>query len=183
MPSAKITKINKLQNDITNLKNLITKIKPINSYTTTIKETKKPNSYGLTDLLANKTPTYSGWTVNPTDGSNMTDGNITTFCNTGNKVAAGGWQWGYIYFDLGAFYNVLITGFGGTTTDAGSGYFYIALYDGANYQNMHYHSADKNPRPMITASGVTSRIRLALTTNGAATFSPNIRELHAWRLQ
>ena len=138
--------------------------------------------YGLKDLIAGVTPTFSGWTVDPTDVADITDGDITTYCNTGNKVAAGGWQWGYITFDLGAFYNILVTGYGGVTTDAGSSYLYIGFYDGANYQNMVHH-ASNSVRPMLTIGGVTSKIRLGFSTNVAATFSPNIRELHAWRLK
>jgi hypothetical protein len=42
---------------------------------------------GLEDLIADKTPTLIGWTVNPTDAADITDGDISTICDPGSVDA------------------------------------------------------------------------------------------------
>ena len=182
MPSSRKYESNKLLNEINICKESILNIKADTKVTNKIVYKNKTPAYGLIDLIAGKTPTYTAWDNNPTDGANITDGDINTFCNTGNKTTGGGWQWAYIEFDLGAFYNILTTGYGAVTTNAGSSYLYIALYNGVSYHNMIQHATGSAIKPMLSIGGITSKIRLGFTTNVAAIYSPNIREFHVWRL-
>ena len=140
--------------------------------------------YGLEDLIAGVTPTYSGWTVDPTDGANITDGDITTFCNTGNKVTGGGWQYAYFEWDLGAFYNILCTGVGNSTATAGSPYTYLTFWNGVDWDITSTNEIGRDwLRTYIPHSIVTSKIRLGITSTEAATITPNVRDFYVWRLE
>lgn len=137
----------------------------------------------LTDLIANKVPTFSGWTVNPTDAGNITDGNIATFCTTGNDVRGGAWQYAYMEWDLGGFYNVLIGGVGASTATAGSAEIYIFMWNGAAWVDGRYNiSSSTTPKVFQPYFGKCSKIRIGFTGSAAATMTPNIREFNAWRL-
>ena len=143
-----------------------------------------PRLYGLEDLIAGVTPTYSGWTVNPTDGANITDGDITTFCTTGNKVAGGGWQYGIFEWDLGAFYNIIVSGVGEICVTAGTACGYIFIWDGAAWITCASTTIlGANLRNFSPYIGKGSKIRLCIGSGLAATITPNIREFHAWRLK
>lgn len=136
---------------------------------------------GLVDLIAGITPTLVGWTVNPTDGADITDGDISTFCTTGNKVTGGGYQYAYFEWDLGAFYNVMCTGFGGCTS-TGSGYVFYKLWDGAAWQSSSGRVSSGSAEGFVAIGFRCSKVRLSLTSSAAATNSPNIREFNVWRL-
>ena len=184
MPSAKITKISKLQKDINNLKNLVTEIKPINNYTTIVNETKNPSSYGLINLIANKTPTFSGWTVDPTDGSDITDGNISTFCTTGNKIAGGAWQYAYFEWDLGAFYSVVVGGVGAGGATAGTPKLYAEFWNGTSWIRSHQLLTDGSAVRVFGARvAFCSKVRFGIASDAPATITPNIREFNVWRLK
>lgn len=139
---------------------------------------------GLEDLIAGVTPTLVDWTADPTDAADITDGDISTFCTTGNKITVGAWQFGYFEWDLGAFYNVLLSGVGGMTTDAGSPVTNASIWDGTAWidpsGNLSGLAAVKN---YINYTGFGSKVRMGITSSAAATITPNIREFHAWRLQ
>jgi len=138
---------------------------------------------GLVDLIAGVAPTYSGWTVDPTDGADITDGDISTFCTTGNKVIGAGWQYAYFEWDLGALYNVICTGAGNSAADAGTPRCFLSFYDGANW----ILSSDDfvfgaTFRHGFALGGMCSKVRVAITSDAAATITPNIREFNVWRL-
>jgi hypothetical protein len=138
---------------------------------------------GLVDLIAGKTPSLVDWTVDPTDGADITDGDITTFCTTGSKTTGAGWQYAYLDWDLGAMYNVLCTGALFPAVTAGSGYCYLWFWDDASWvmANDVFVSAS-SIRHGTAVGGLCSKVRLGITSNAAADVTPNIRELHAWRL-
>lgn len=184
--------INILKIDINNLteliKNLEINYNSLKSRVTNIKQTADKaltanKSYGLIDLIANKTPTFSGWTVEPTDSNNITDNNISTFCTTGNKVAPGGYQEAFFEWDLGSFYNVLLTGAGSMAATAGTPYIWIYFYNGTNWYNPLRVSLGSSFRHFSTVGGKCSKVRIGISSSVAATLTPNIREFNVWKLQ
>lgn len=135
------------------------------------------------DLISGVTPTLSGWTVDPTDHADITDGDISTFCTTGNKVTGAGWQYAYFEWDLGAFYNVLCGGVGASTATAGSKEIYVLLWDGAAWVTCKYNVATGTTvKSFATFTGRCSKVRLGITGDAAATITPNIREFNVWRM-
>ena len=137
----------------------------------------------LVDLIAGITPTLVDWTVDPTDAADITDGDITTFCTTGNNVIAGGWDYAYFEWDLGAIYNVICSGVLANSVTAGSGRCFLSFWDGANWRtgtNDFVYGA--NIAHGFVTGGMCSKIRLGITSDAAATVTPNIREFHVWRL-
>ena len=139
---------------------------------------------GLTDLIAGKTPTFSGWTVNPSDAADITDGDISTFCTTGNKVAAGSWQYAYFEWDLGAFYTVAVSGVGAGSATVGTPKLYAEFWDGAAWVRSHQLLTDGSTVRVFGLRGaLCSKVRLGIASDAAATITPNIREFNVWRLQ
>ena len=138
--------------------------------------------YGLENLIAGVTPAYSGWTVDPTDGANITDGNIATICTTGNKVCGGAWQYAYFEWDLGDFYNVFISGVGGSTTTAGNLYTYIRFWDGGAWRSPTERTAGGLLNIYEVSGCLCSKVRIGIGASAAATITPNIREFHVWRI-
>ena len=138
---------------------------------------------GLVDLIAGKTPTFGGWTTNPTDASNITDGDVSTFCTTGNKICGGGYQYGVFEWDLGSMHNVFCTGVGTSTTTAGTPYAFVYFWDGSGWINSKESVGHSSMRAYTLYGSTCSKIRLGITSTTAATITPNIREFHAWRLQ
>ena len=139
---------------------------------------------GLVDLVAGKQPIFSGWTNNPTDAVDITDGDPTTICTTGDKVCGGGYQECYIEYDLGGSYDVIVNGLGYTHVLAGGGRLYIQGYDGANW--MSSYSAANNTQSLLTWASVgfqhVSKIRTRHYSDGATTISPQIGFISVWRL-
>ena len=139
--------------------------------------------HGLVDLIAGKTPTLADWTNDPSDGGDITDGDITTFCTTGNKVAGAGWQYAYFEWDLGAFYTVLCTGVGNISVSAGGPNIYTKFWDGSAWITSTRPLQEFGSNRVFLPFGCEcSKIRLGVTSDAAATITPNIREFHAWRL-
>jgi hypothetical protein len=62
------------------------------------------------DRLAGVLGTQSGWNTAPTNLANMTDGDWTTATGLGvnTNVTTYAWAAGYIKFDMGAIYNVML---------------------------------------------------------------------------
>lgn len=140
--------------------------------------------YGLKDLIAGVTPTLTGWTADPTDQGEITDNDITTICTTGNKVAGGGYQYGYFEWDLGGLYNLLIGGVGGAGVTFGTSLIVLQIWNGAVWVSSTSFLA-KNTGVVNMLSAVTSgsKVRIGLGSSVAATITPNIREFHVWRLE
>jgi hypothetical protein len=139
-------------------------------------------SPGLEDLIAGKTPTLVDWTVNPTDAADITDGDISTFCDTGS-VDAAAWQSAYFEWDLGAFYHVLCSGVGSATATAGTSHTFIDFWDGAAWKRSAVSTSNGAAAVAFVAIGaLCSKVRIALTASAIATVAPNIRDFHAWRL-
>ena len=137
---------------------------------------------GLVDLIAGVTPTYNAWDTDPTDGADITDGDISTFCTTGNKVNAAAWDECRFEWDLGAFYNVICTGVGSSNATAGTPVVYADFYNGAGWVQSRasmFGSADTYGGGF---GGVCSKVRLSLMSSQIATLTPNIRGFHVWRL-
>ncbi len=138
---------------------------------------------GLVDLIAGKTPTLSGWTNNPTDAADITDGDITTFCTTGSKVAAGGYDFAYFEWNLGAFYNVMVGGVLNAVADAGTAKTYVAFWNGSAWiQNSGNFVSGATLRSSVTFTGHCSKVHVLVGSSAGATTTPNIREFHVWRL-
>ena len=137
--------------------------------------------YGLTDLIAGITPTFDGWTANPTDAADITDNDITTYCTTGNKVAVA-WNYCYFVWDLGGFYNILASAMGHVNVTAGTPRLYLMMWDGTAWR----HGIDSNASTShkhLVVSGRCSKIALGLTCSANGTITPDIREVKAWRLE
>lgn len=138
---------------------------------------------GLEDLIAGVTPTLIDWTSDPTDAADITDGDISTFCTTGNKVSSGGYQYAYFEWDLGAFYNVLCGGGGHATVSAGVPAIYLYFWNGASWLISNGHvCASSTIKEFTVYSANCSKVRLGITSTVAATITPNIRNFHLWRL-
>ena len=139
---------------------------------------------GLTDLIAGKTPTFVDWTTDPTDAANITDGDISTFCTSGDKIASGAWQIASCEYDLGGFYNVLVSGFGTADVTSGTSYVYVKFWDGSAWQvPVNHVISGSTVRPFRVNSSQCSKVLLGITSDGATTITPNIRELNVWRLR
>lgn len=137
----------------------------------------------LEDLIAGVTPTLVDWTNNPTDAADITDGDITTYCTTGDKVAAGGYQDAVFEWDLGAFYNVLVTGVGAVAATAGTPAATASFYDGAAWRTGEASLVYNTGMTTFTMHGaMASKVRLEIFSNAAATITPNIREFNVWRI-
>jgi len=138
---------------------------------------------GLVDLIAGKTPTFVDWTTDPTDAANITDGDISTSCTTAEKIAGAGYQYAYMDWDLGGLYDVLCGAVVAVGVTAGTGKCRLFLWDGANWIEAASTSSENAlSRISPSFSGRASKVRLGFYCNIAATITPNIRELHAWRL-
>ena len=138
----------------------------------------------LEDLIAGKTPTYAGWDNDPTDGADITDGDISTFCTTGDKVAGAGWAYAYFEWDLGALYDVICTGVGYAAVTAGDSFMFMYIWDGSAWiqSSSPLVSYTSSVCAMMNSGGRGSKIRMGLASSAAATITPNIREFHVWRL-
>jgi len=129
------------------------------------------------DALLGKIPIFSGWTVDPTDSANLTDGDITTAMTTGNKVLSGGWQRAYIDFSLpSGWYHVTLLG--RVICAASTGYMHLfgdAIQVRSTFgdeANLFCHGS----------AYVTDQLRLSLTASGASTVSPSLYRLSAFRM-
>lgn len=138
--------------------------------------------YGLDDLIANVIPTFIDWTVDPTDAADTTDGDLSTVCTTGNKVAAGGYQYAYMVWDFGATYNILASMHGHTAATAGTPLLIIAFWDGSSWVNS-IPNINYGTTHVVTGSSRCSRVALVLGSTAAATISPTVYDFHAWRLK
>ena len=150
-------------------------------YMNTLEEAVYNNDRKMTDLIVGVTPTYSGWTSDPTDGADITDGSLTTVCNTGSKVCSAGWEYAYFEWDLGAHTRFLVTGFGGSTATAGTAYIYpFAKYNGTWRQARSALSEWQNTP--FGMSGEGDQFRLGLTSSAASTIAPAVYGLQVWRV-
>ena len=150
---------------------------------TPMRDNDEIKSPGLEDLIAGVTPTLSGWTTDSTDAADITDGDISTFCTTGNKITDGAYQYAYFEWDLGAFYNVLVGGVGNATATAGEPRIYLFFWNGSAWLNAtNTLHTTAYVRHWSNYSGMCSKIRLGVTSSAAATIAPNIREFYVWRL-
>jgi len=144
--------------------------------------TRYPNVGVLKDLIVGVTPTYVGWDVDPTDGADITDGSLTTVCDTGSTVCGAGWQYSYIEFDWGVHTRFLVTGFGGSTATAGSAYIYpFVKYDGTWRQAQTSLTGWQNTPFGMSAEG--TGFRLGFTSDGAATIAPAVYGLQIWKVK
>jgi len=138
---------------------------------------------GLVDLIAGKLPTFSGWDTNPTDAADITDGDITTFCTTGNKICTGGWQFAYLEWDLGALYNVSCSGVLAIIVSASTGRCFLNFWNGSAWLDTREDWMNGSTvKHCVCVGGLCSKVRLGIMSDAAATISPNIREFHVWRL-
>lgn len=139
---------------------------------------------GLVDLIAGVTPTLVDWTNNPTNAENITDGDSTTVCNTGNKVQGGGYQFAYFEWQLGAEYDILTGGQGYLTLDAGSLHVFIFFYNNGAWHRVGEEVTTYGASaPFVAFAGRASAVRLAITSSMAATIVPSITEFNVWRLK
>lgn len=135
------------------------------------------------DLIAGVTPALVGWTNNPTDPADITDGNPTTFCTTGDKNIDPAWQYAYFEWDLGGFYEVIVGGVGAVAATVGTPYAYAHYYNGSSWISSADALASSTIQVTRTFLGNCSKVRIALTSSAVGTITPNIREFHVWRLK
>jgi hypothetical protein len=141
------------------------------------------NAALVTDLISGVTPTFSGWTVDPTDAADIIDGDISTICTTGNKVAAGGYQYAFFEWDIGSFKNVLVTGVGGVGATAGSKLITFQSWNGTAWiSSTDFICNTSSVVNFYVMGSYGSKFRIGLGASAAATITPNIREFHVWRL-
>jgi len=137
---------------------------------------------GLVDLITGKLPTFSGWDADPTDGADITDGDISTFCTTGT-TAASAYQYVYIDYDLGSFYDVFCTGVCGFGSSAGDPRMYLSFWDGAAWiRSSEYVQFGTSVRSLTQYGAMCSKVRLGIASDQISTLTPNIREFHVWRM-
>ena len=137
---------------------------------------------GLVDLIAGVTPTYVDWTVDPTDGADITDNDVSTSCTTGNNVIAGGYVMCFFEWDLGAMYQVLVSVLGIAIATAGTPRLRAYFYDGTDW-NRVYNDLTNAAYPGGTVAGShCSKVRLGCTSSVAATVTPDVTDFHVWRL-
>jgi hypothetical protein len=139
--------------------------------------------YGLTNLIAGITPTYIGWNTDPTDGADITDGDLTTICNTGSKTLTAGYQYGVFEWTFPECY-VITGGIGSSNADAGTERTYILMYDGTDWtrNSLYTNNYSGNKQPMMACSGLCSGVRLALTSTAPCTMTPDIRNFNVWKV-
>jgi len=137
---------------------------------------------GLVDLIAGVTPTYVGWDNDPTDGANITDGDTTTACTTGDgaKLAGVGIE---MRWELGGLYTVNIGFIGTSTATAGTPYVDMYLYNGVNSVTTRSSISAGVLCVGTSLTAQCSRIALVLVSTADATLAPNIREVTAWKLR
>ena len=168
--SALTTILETLKNNQDNLEGKINKDKQF-----------KQRKYGLIDLIRNKTPILSGWTNNPTDTQNITNKSID-WCSTGDKTTGGADEYGYMEWDLGDFYYVILTGMGRCDVIAGSGYVKSYFWNGTSWQYGGQLTSSSTLIPWDSKGILCSKFRLAFSSSIATTLAPHIRELCIWRL-
>ena len=139
---------------------------------------------GLVDLIAGKLPTFTGWDNVPSDAADITDGDIATICTTGDKVIGAAWEYANFVYDLGGFYNVLITGAAYTGTTGANGNLFVKFWDGAAWIMSNSAGVDytSNMQMLTVFGGRCSQVLVGITADAATTISPNIREINVWRL-
>lgn len=135
------------------------------------------------DLISGTTPALVDWTVDPTDAADITDGDISTFCTTGNKVAAGGYQYGYFEWDLGDFYDVICGGLMRASVTAGSVRVFLFFWDGSAWIQGQIVSESATFYHSFATTAQCSKVRIGCTSTVAATITPNIRGFNVWRVQ
>ena len=142
------------------------------------------DTIALTDLIAGKLPTLLGWTTDPTDAANITDGDITTFCTTGENLNAPAWNRCHFVWYFGGVYDVMISGYGKGIVSAGLPYVDLRVYDGASwvYPSTHLNTS-ANPTPFVVSGCQCSGVSLSLCSTADATITPDIREFCVWRLK
>jgi len=138
--------------------------------------------YGVNqDLIRGVTPTYIGWDNDPTDGANITDGDTTTACTTGDAVKLAGvgieMRW-----ELGGLYTVNVGFVGTANATAGTPYIDMYLYNGVNSVTTRSSLSAGAFCVGTSLTMLCSRITLVLVASADATLTPNIREVTAWRL-
>ena len=137
----------------------------------------------LDDLIAGITPTLIDWTNDPTDAADITDGDITSFCTTGDRLATGAYNRAIFEWDLGALNNVFATGVGAVAASAGTPAASVSFYDGATWITGEASLVYNTGVTAFTMHGATcSKVQLGIYSNAIADLTPNIREFCVWRL-
>ncbi len=135
------------------------------------------------DLIAGVTPTLDEWTVDPTDAEKTTDGDISTFCTSGTKVAAGGYQYGIMEWDLGGLYHILLGGLMRASVTAGTVVVYTYFWDGSAWIQGCRMSSSATFYHTYPCEALCSKVRVVFGSTVAATVSPNVREINVWRIR
>jgi len=138
--------------------------------------------YGVNqDLIRGVAPTFYGWDNDPTDGANITDGDTTTACVTGDAAKLIG-EWAEMRWELGGLYTVNVGFVGTSTATAGTPYIDVYLYNGVDSTTTRSSLSAGNRCVGTSLTAQCSRITLSFVSSADATLGPNIRELTAWRL-
>lgn len=138
--------------------------------------------YGLKDLIVGKTPTYVDWDVDPTDGADITDGDISTICTTGTKAIGAGFQFAYIEFDLGGSHHFITGGNGQSSATAGAPYLYLFIYSNGNWERVRSQIGYYSYRGLLSVAGYGSKVRLGFTGSAIATISPSMNQFNVWKV-
>jgi hypothetical protein len=82
-------------------------------------------NYSQINRLAGITPTYTSWTINPSQGANSTDGDWSTATGFGAKNVSSSTELGTFTYDLGAVYSLEVYGKFGFYSNTSSVNIYI----------------------------------------------------------
>ena len=130
------------------------------------------------NVLRGKTPTFEGWTVNPTDAENMTDGDLTTAMTTGSKTLSAGYQYAKCVYEVPAgLYLIGMRGY--ATCYSASPYVYFSGDGVRSSGAVGYGYVYTSPGFLFT---VESNIAIEITAKDSGTVTPHIYEFYAVRL-
>jgi len=133
----------------------------------------------FTNVLRGKTPTFEGWTEDPTDAANMTDGNLDTAMTTGYKTTTATYQSMKCTYDVPpGMYIVGLKGYLVSPSSNASLYFRCdAVLNDMYATNKHMRYS--TPTFVAVQSSIGFFIEI---TSSDVTVSPHINEFYAVRL-
>ena len=135
----------------------------------------------LGNILLGKTPTFSGWTVDPSgDVGRLTDGSLTTATTSGSKTLGAGWQYAYIDFEVqNGIYD--IGGYGDVDCAVADGLVHVISSSG---KRAVWEVGNEDTRFFagVLIMVDDNRIRFGLTASAASTITPELYELWAVRV-
>ena len=142
--------------------------------------------YPVKNRLKGIIPTASSWDTPPDHLERCTDLDWDTPTGTGSKTLSASGDYGYLDFDMGAEYKVMLRGKVGIWSTAGSVYLILNIWDtvSGGWSNQPYAICYKTTTsevitPWITHNFKAQKLRLEFYCNAAATCYAKIYEVQA----